>query len=84
MGAGKYLSAPLLPAFCYTIYLMLTNGDTSPLRTSLFNPGFHTGRKLVYHQLYSLYSMLYRLRYVLSSIILIPFFKESERCEVGS
>lgn len=24
MGAGKYLSAPLLPAFCYTIYLMLT------------------------------------------------------------
>lgn len=82
MGAGKYLSTPLLLRICYTIYLMLTNGDTSPL--SLFNPGFHTGSKLVYHQLYSLYSMLYRLRYVLSSIILIPFFKESERCDVGS
>ena len=31
MGAGKYLSAPLLPAFCYTIYLMLTNGGDIPL-----------------------------------------------------
>ena len=30
MGAGKYLSTPLLLRICYTIYLMLTDGRQNP------------------------------------------------------
>ena len=35
MGAGKYLSTPLLLRICYTIYLMLSNPNSnSPICTA--------------------------------------------------